>query len=87
MRSEGDARRGLYKKYIVYREDETDLIGGRHSRCKYFVLDLTHDQFAGPALEAYARACRKDFPLLASDLGKLVRGDKRPLLKLRPGGK
>jgi hypothetical protein len=85
MRSGWDARRGLYRKFTVTRTDgDRD---GKHRRCKYFVLDLTHDQFAAAALRAYATACSKEFPELALDLNALVHGDRSPLRKLRPSAR
>jgi len=83
MRSLKDAKRGFYRKYQVYRIDGSSSVGGRHERCKYFVLDLTHDQFAKAALYAYAKACRKEFPKLALDLDAIRHGDRSPLRKLR----
>jgi len=69
MRSDNDSKRGLYNKYdIVHRADGSSEPGGKHSGCRYFVLDLTHDEFARPALLAYADACEARFPLLAADL-------------------
>jgi len=84
MRSGKDAKRGLYGKFRVTRSDGSSDIGGRHERCKYFVLDLTHDQFAKAALSAYAMACGDEFPALARDLQALVHGDRSPLRKIRP---
>lgn len=40
----------------------------KHGACHYYVLDLDHDRFAGPALRAYADACALDFPELAKDI-------------------
>lgn len=59
---------GLYHKFNVTRTDGTDQPGGKHEGCEYFVLDLTHDPFALPALKAYAEACRDEYPILAADL-------------------
>lgn len=59
---------GIYKKYHVFRADGTDRVGGKHCDCSYFVLDLSHDKFAEPALRAYADACKAEYPVLASDL-------------------
>jgi hypothetical protein len=60
---------GIYGKYSVRRADGEDLPGRKHSRCNYFVLDLTHDPFAAPALRAYADACEKDgYGALAQEL-------------------
>jgi hypothetical protein len=66
----GDPTRGLYDKFTVHRNDDTDLPGRKHDGCEYFVLDLDHDPHAAPALEAYAASCEKDYPLLARDLRK-----------------
>ena len=63
--------KGLYNKYIVVRTDGTSKTNGKHEHCKYFVLDLTHDPYAAPALSAYINACREEYPMLAVDLGKL----------------
>lgn len=60
--------RGLYGKYSVERTDGSSDPGGKHENCDYFVLDLTHDPHALPALRAYAESCEQDFPLLARDL-------------------
>lgn len=60
-----DQRRGFYRKYDVRRLNDPD---GKHAECEYFVLDLTHDKFAGPALRSYAVACAEEFPALAADL-------------------
>jgi hypothetical protein len=62
-------RLGIYEKFIVRRADRDDRLGYKHEGCKYFVLDLTHDPFAIPALKAYAEACEKDgYATLAHDL-------------------
>jgi hypothetical protein len=44
----------------------------KHAGCRYYVLDLDHDAFAGPALLAYADACEAEFPALAADLRRLA---------------
>ncbi len=59
---------GLFPKFNVTRTDGTDAPGGKHHGCDYFVLDVTHDPFAAPALLAYAKACEKEYPALAKDL-------------------
>lgn len=74
MRSDADKNRGLYRKYEINRTDGSSRPGGRHDGCAYFVLDLVHDQFSGPALLAYADACEKQFPQLAEDLRRSVGG-------------
>lgn len=55
-------------KYDVKRNDDRDRAGCRHHGCEYFVLDVTHDPFALPALKAYAEACAQAEPELAADL-------------------
>lgn len=50
--------RGIYRKYELRRTDGSSEPGGKHEKCSYFVLDITHDPHAIPALEAYAQACR-----------------------------
>jgi hypothetical protein len=66
----GDRARGLYNKYLVYRVDRRDRrVNDKHSGCRYFVLDLTHDPHAKPALLAYAASARADgYTALADDL-------------------
>ena len=64
----GDETKGLYHKFNVTRTDGSSEPGGKHEHCRYFVLDLDHDPHAASALDAYARSCRKDFPVLADDL-------------------
>jgi len=67
---------GLYEKFRVERTDGQSAPGEKHDGCRYFVLDVTHDLFAIPALRAYAAACRADYPLLARDLDKLAAGSE-----------
>ncbi len=64
----GDKARGLYRKFEVNRTDGTSGPGQKHYGCEYFVLDLSHDKFAAPALKAYADACEQEYPLLAADI-------------------
>ena len=64
----GDPTRGLYGKFKVWRTDGKDSEGEKHDGCDYFVLDLTHDPHARPALLAYADSCEAEYPLLAIDL-------------------
>lgn len=66
---------GLYEKFQVRRSDGTDLPGCKHYGCRYFVLDMTHDEFAKPAIVAYATACKEKFPELAKDLMKWASED------------
>jgi len=68
----GDKARGLYDKFKVERTDGTSSPGGKHDGCKYFVLDVTCDQHAIPALLAYAQSCQADYPLLARDIQKMA---------------
>lgn len=62
------SEQGMYRKFIVRRADGSDQPGGKHHGCRYFVLDMTHDQFAKPALLTYADACEATYPELAADL-------------------
>ena len=64
-----DRERGMYGKYRVKKLGDA---AGKHSECAYFVLDVTHDPFAIPALIAYAEACRKSHPLLSADLLRMA---------------
>lgn len=63
---------GLYAKYIVRRADGSDAPGEKHENCTYYVLDLTHDKHAIPAIRAYAESCREEHPKLAQDLEMLA---------------
>lgn len=75
----GDKNRGLLSKYEVRRTDGKSEPGQKHDGCPYFVLDLNHDPFAWAALDAYAKACEAEYPLLAADLRKpVVMGVERP---------
>lgn len=71
----GNKSIGLYPegKFIVRRRDGTDATGGKHNGCQYFVLDITHDQHAIPALRAYSSSARNDgYKLLADDLDAMA---------------
>lgn len=59
---------GLYAKFNVSRRDGQDRGSGKHRECQLFVLDLSHDLHALPAIRAYIESCRADFPELAKDL-------------------
>lgn len=61
-------KQGLYCKFTVERVDGSSREGAKHEDCEYFVLDIDHDRFSAPALEAYATACADEFPLLATDV-------------------
>ncbi len=59
---------GFYDKFEVRRRDGRDQPGGDREGAVYFTLDLTHDRFAKPALQAYADAAADDLPDLVADL-------------------
>ena len=60
-----EPERGLYKKYYVERTDGKSANGEKHEKCKYFVIDIDHDKFAGAALLEYADRCKDDHPELS----------------------
>lgn len=64
--------KGIYRKFEVRRTDGSSEPGGKHEGCAYYVLDLEHDPFALPALEAYAAACEATLPDLARDIRHLL---------------
>lgn len=66
----GDKKKGLYEKFKVERTDGRSAAGCKHYRCKYFVIDLTHDKHGAAAIRAYATSCLKEYPKLADDLFK-----------------
>jgi hypothetical protein len=76
---------GLYRKYEVHRRNDPT---GKHLNCAYYVLDLMHDKFAADALDAYATACKAEFPKLSFDL-RLRAGSIRmslpPYKRSKPG--
>lgn len=59
---------GIFNKFTVARTDGRHAPGEKHADCEHFVLDLTHDRHALPALIAYADSCKADCPQLSSDL-------------------
>lgn len=71
--SMGDKSRGMYRKFWVKRTDGNDGPGKKHDGCEYFVLDLTHDPHAIPAVLAYADSCKEEYPALARDINALYR--------------
>lgn len=75
MRSGHDNNRGLYRKFKVTRTDGKSAPGKKHERCRYYVLDLDHDEFARAALQAYGLACKAKFPQLSEDLLAYARGE------------
>jgi len=58
----------IFNKFRVNRTDGTDYPGAKHYGCDYFVLDLTHDPAARPAVLAYADAVEPTHPKLAADI-------------------
>jgi hypothetical protein len=57
--------RGWFQKYRVERLVPS-IRGIEHDeRCRYFVIDTTHDPYAAAALTAYADACEDESPNLA----------------------
>lgn len=65
--------KGMYPKFKTPRRvDGRDTPGQKHDHCDYFILDITHDPYALPALTAYAQACQKTYPALAADLDGAV---------------
>ncbi len=70
-----DGQVGVYNKYDVRRTDGRCEPGEKHENCAYFVLDLTHDPHAVPALRAYAESCRRTHPQLAIDIWDTVGSD------------
>lgn len=66
-----DTRR-FHDKFTVTRNDGRDAPGEKHHNCTYFVLDLRHDPFAIPAIQAYIFACREERPDLAVDLMRML---------------
>ena len=65
---ENDKVRGLYNKFDIKRVDGRSVRGEKHEGCEYFVLDLTHDPHALPAIKAYIKSCGDNYPVLAADL-------------------
>lgn len=63
---------GLYEKFKITRTDGKDAPGGKHEGDKYFVLNLTTDKHAIPALATYADACNDEYPALAADLRAMI---------------
>lgn len=64
-----DRERGMYPKYQVARLDGGTNPGGKHEKCRKFVLDIDHDPHAVPALFSYATSARADgYEKLAGEL-------------------
>lgn len=68
--SEDDSDRelGLYNKFTVIRNDGQSEPGRKHFGCSYFVLDMSHDDFAMETIQTYMRACKKEYPKLYEGL-------------------
>lgn len=67
--SDKDKSKGLYNKFSVTRVDGSSHYGKKHNQCEYFVLDLTHDPLAIPAIRAYSlEASKAGYTKLAEDL-------------------
>ncbi len=54
--------------HLVHRIVVRDAPDEKYHADDHFVLDLTHDAYAIPAIAAYADACEAEYPLLAADL-------------------
>jgi hypothetical protein len=72
--SDPDAKRGLYRKYSVKRLGDTT---HKHDGCWFFVLDPKHDRHAGAALKAYAKSCKRSYPVLAEELMGMIEVEAR----------
>lgn len=66
MNTKNEYERGIYNKFNITRTDGTDAPGGKHHGDEYFVLNLTTDKNAIPAIAAYAAACAAEYPALAA---------------------
>jgi hypothetical protein len=75
VRSGHDSEKGLYRKFKVERTDGRSALGQKHEHCRYFVLDLDHDEFATAAMATYRAQCSAKFPELANDIGRYLRGE------------
>ena len=67
----------VYDKFTVTRTDGKDGPGDKHDGCDYFVLDVTHDPYALPALSRYATVCRGTHPKLADNLKRWIRAREK----------
>lgn len=72
--SKPDTEQGLYEKYRVYRTDGLDNVGGPRADDKYFVLNLTRDPHAKPAMAAYAASVNPTHAILSTDMIREVLG-------------
>lgn len=76
--------KGLIDKYNVFRRDGRDRQGDKHRNCRYFVLDVSHDPFAIPAILAYAEACREKKPVLSENLIEMAYTHGEGVSKIPP---
>jgi len=67
--------KGIFNKFNVTRTDGRDTPGEKHEGDQYFVLNITTDPYAIPALAAYADACQSEYTVLATDIQRMI-GDK-----------
>lgn len=65
---------GLFDKFKVERTNGSSAPGGKHEHDQYFVLNLTTDKNAMPAIAAYAASCEAALPALATDLRAIIAG-------------
>jgi hypothetical protein len=72
---------GIYNKFTVKRNDGRDEPGRDRHGAEYFVLDMTHDEYAKPALMTYAIACQGEYPRLSSDLIKSLLGGEAKIIQ------
>ena len=75
IQSPDQTKLGLYHKFNVARTDGSSEPGGKHHADEYFVLNLTTDKHALPALVAYAKSCASEYPALAADLRTRINAD------------
>ena len=68
-----DKNKGIYRKFEVKRTDGKSEPGKKHENCRYFVIDIDHDEFAFYALKQYALSCKKKYPVLSDDLEKICK--------------
>lgn len=73
MHMDHEPHLGLYNKFkMLERTDGQSRPGGRHHGCRYFPLDLTHDEIARACAISYAQRIEKTNALLAADLRRAV---------------
>lgn len=66
------SNQGMIHKFRVTRVDGSSAYGQKHHNCRYFVLDLTHDQHAPAAMRAYSASCRATHPQLSADIDAML---------------